>query len=380
MAGLRFLCVLLLSTMLLVSGCGGNDSKSSDSKSNAKSTSKPAASSSSTSGASADTTKSAASNAPSSATPIKETTKVSLAFGGGKTTMVYLPSVLAEYTDYYKEEGLEVEMIDMKGGAQAAQALVSGEVMFGSLAAEHTIKARAQGADLVMVSLYTRYPGLTLVVDSRLKDKVKTVTDLKGMKVGVSSPGSGTHKMVLSLMEKFGMQPSDIEFLGVGTSGAQAAMESDKIQAAVTTDPWITEMVTSGKVYVLWDLRTKKDTESLYGSDYPHVGLVTRREVLEKNPELVARVVRAVVRASKFIAANSPEAISAKIPAEIKGPNDPLYVASLKATKDAFTPDGLTTEKSLKVVIDSLKKDKVIPDNADIKPEMVFDGKFASQS
>jgi NitT/TauT family transport system substrate-binding protein len=312
------------------------------------------------------------------ATP-KEKIKVNVAVGG-KSSIIYLPPAYAEYNGYFEAEGIEFKVEDVKGGAQAAQALVSGQVDIASMAVEHAVKSKAQGVDLVMLVLYTRYPAITLVVDSKLKEKVKTVADLKGMKVGVTSIGSATHKAMLSLMEKFGLKTTDIEIVGVGTSGAPAAIQSGKVQAVFGLDPWVTQMINAGQAYSLWDLRTQKDTVALYGGDYPFVGLVTRREVLQKNPEMVQRVVNAVVKANKFIASNSAEIISAKLPTEIKGDDEKLYAASLKANLEAFSPDGMASEAGLKLVIDSLKAEKVIPDTMTINPSDVFDSSFLKKA
>lgn len=354
----RLIPVSLVTLALLVTACGGSATSPA---------SKP------------EPASSAAAPAAEKAPQPKETIKVSMAVGG-KSSIIYLPPAVAEYNGYFKEEGIDITVEDLKGGAQAAQALVSGQVDVASMAVEHAVKSKAQGVDLVMLVLYTRYPAITLVVDSKLKDKVKTVADLKGMKVGVTSPGSATHKAMLSLMEKHGLKPADIEIVGVGTNGMPAAIESGKVQAAFGLDPWVTQLVTAGKATVLWDLRTKKDTEELYGGDYPFVGLVTRREVLQKNPEMIERVVRAVVRGNKFLASNSPETITSKLPTEMKGEDEALYLSSLRYNMEAFSPDGLASEKGLSIVIDSLKADKVIPDNMVITPEMIFDGTLAKKT
>lgn len=314
---------------------------------------------------------------PTESTPStpKETIKVSMAVGG-KGSIIYLPPAVAEYNGFFAEQGIEVNVQDVKGGSQSAQALVSGQVDFASMAVEQAAKSKAQGVDLVMLVLYTRYPAVTLIVDSKLKDKVKTVSDLKGMKVGVTSIGSATHKSMLSLMEKFGLKSTDIEIVGVGTSDMPAAMTSGKVQAAVGLDPAVTQMLNEGKAFSLWDMRSKKDTEALYGGDYPFVGLVTRRDVIEKKPEMVQRVVNAVLKGNKFVVSNGADAVGAKIPAELKSADAKLYADSLKANLEAISPDGIASDAGLQIVINSLKAEKVIPDNMTIKPSDIFDPTF----
>ncbi|HWI65043.1 MAG TPA: ABC transporter substrate-binding protein [Symbiobacteriaceae bacterium] len=313
--------------------------------------------------------------APAAAAP-KELTKLKLGVGGTKNSMIFLVPVFAQANKFFEEEGLDVEIIEFQGGAQAAQALVSGDVDVASMATDHAVKSKVQGVDVSMVALHTRYPTVTLIVDSKLKDKVKTVKDLKGMKVGITSPGSGSHKALLSLLDKFGLKPTDVEIVGVGTSGMPAALESGKIQAAANYDPFVTQVVSSGKAFVLWDLRTKKDTFELYGGEYPFVSLVTRTESVDKKADTIQKVVRAIVKAQKFLTSNPAETITAKLPTEIKGSDEALYLAALRANLEAITPDGQASDQGLQLVINSLKADGVIPAASDVKPSAFWNGRF----
>lgn len=310
----------------------------------------------------------------------KEMMKARFAVGGAGS-IIYLPLAIAHHKGFFKEEGIDSEILDVKGGTQVIQALTSGEVDWGSAALEHTVKSQSQGVDLVMLGLYARYPSITLVVSTDLKDKVKSVQDLKGMKVGVTSLGSATHKALLSLLAKYDMKPSDVEVVGVGTADAVEAIKSNKVQAAFTLDPFTTDLIASGKAWSIWDLRTQKDTEALYGEkQMPFVGMVTRREVVEKNPEMAQRIVNAIVKANKYITTSMPEEVAAALPAELKGVSEALYVASLKGNLETFPPDAIASEAGVELVIKSLRAEKAIPENFELKPSTVFDPTFAKKA
>lgn len=317
--------------------------------------------------------------APTAPAAPAEQIKVAITMGGTRDSMLYLPPVYAKEAGFFAAEGIDAEIREEKGGAQALQAVSSGQMDFGAMAVEHAAKAHVQGADLVMLVLYWRYPTVTLVVDSKLKDQVKSVADLKGMKVGITSPGSGSHKVLLSLMNQAGMQASDVELVGTGTPGVVDAFAEGKIQAAANYDPFITKLIQEGKVVPLYDTRTQKDTVGLYGGEYPFVGLVTRRDVLRDKPEVVAKVVAAMTKAQKSLIASSPEQISAKLPADVIGADKALWVAAFKANQEALSPTGIASESGLKLVIESLKADNVIPKEANVTPAMVFDGSLASK-
>src|SRR5947207_8243784 len=123
---------------------------------------------------------------------------------GGKTTLYYLPLTICERLGYFKEQGLEVSINDFRGGAQSLQALVGGSVDVVTGAYEHTIRMQAKGQDITAVIELGRFPGI--VVALRTAIPYKSAADLKGMKIGVSAPGSSTNFFVMYMMSKAGLK------------------------------------------------------------------------------------------------------------------------------------------------------------------------------
>ena len=95
---------------------------------------------------------------------------------------------------------------------------------------------------------YGRYPGNVLVVRKSVADKIKTVADLKGKKIGVSAPGSSTHNFVAGLMERAGVIWKDASYISIGTGpSAVAAMKTGgELDALVNLDPAINALVDGG--------------------------------------------------------------------------------------------------------------------------------------
>src|SRR5690349_5081467 len=81
-----------------------------------------------------------------------EKKQVTLAVGG-KNLFYYLPLTIAERKGYFKDEGLEVQVVDFPGGAKALQAMVGGSADIVSGAYEHTINMQAKGQSIVAVVL-----------------------------------------------------------------------------------------------------------------------------------------------------------------------------------------------------------------------------------
>ncbi|MFZ5815876.1 MAG: ABC transporter substrate-binding protein [Bacillota bacterium] len=297
---------------------------------------------------------------------------------GGLGGIIYLPAAIAHHGGYFEEEGIQVTVVDTKGGADAAKALIGGSADFAAMSVEHALKAKAQGTDLVVVAGFTRLSGLSLIVDSRYAHRVRKVEDLKGMRVGVSSLGSGTHMALQALLEKVGMKPSDVEVVSVGTTTMAPAMEVGSIQAAMHFDPFAMHLVMQNKAYILFDLATEKDTLWLYGTEYPFTGLVTRREVLEQKPELVQRMVNAIMRAHRFIAESDLESIAAVLPAEYRA-NESVYMKSLEHSKPTLAPTGQLTPESLEAVVQALKRSGTLPADAQIDVASVLEMSFVKK-
>lgn len=305
-----------------------------------------------------------------------EKIKTTLA-NGGIGSLVFLPATLASHGGFFEAENLEVDHKSFEGGAAAAQVLIGGQVEFAAVAVDQVVKAQAKGQDIVMIGLFTRYPAISLIVDSKYKDQIKSIKDLQGKPVGISSKGSGSHLALIAMLEKAGMKEADVSVVAAGVSTLPAAMANGQIVAGIISDPFVTSLVQEGKAYILpgADLTRKEDTLALYGSDYPFIGLATRREVIEKEPEKVQRMVNAVVKTQRFISTQPPKEIAAKMPAEFKKPSEALYIAGLEHTRESYSPDGFLTKEGVQTVLKVLGDNKQV-DAAQVTVEKLFDLTF----
>jgi NitT/TauT family transport system substrate-binding protein len=189
---------------------------------------------------------------------------------GGKGLLYYLPLTLAERLGYFKEQGLDVTINDFAGGAQSLQALVGGSVDVVAGAYEHTIRMQAKGQDIRAVIELGRFPGIVLAVKKEKAASVKSFADLKGLKIGVTAPGSSTNFFVMYLMVKSGLKPDDAAFIRVGAGAtAVAAIKKGEIDAISNLDPVITKLQQDGDVMVLADTRTEEGNMKLFGGNNP---------------------------------------------------------------------------------------------------------------
>ena len=125
-----------------------------------------------------------------------ETAKVHLAVGG-KSSLYYLPLTVTERLGYFKDAGLDVEISDFAGGAKSLQALIGGSADVVTGAFDHTIQMQAKNQPIVALVQLGRFPGFALALRKEKAASYKGPKDLKGMKIGVTAPGSSTHFMAL---------------------------------------------------------------------------------------------------------------------------------------------------------------------------------------
>jgi NitT/TauT family transport system substrate-binding protein len=305
--------------------------------------------------------------------------KVTVAIGG-VALMVYLPTMLAKAKGFFAEEGLDVEVLDIKGGgAQAASALIGGSVDFSANAIDHAIKAKVQGKNLIAVHSHVRLPMMALVVASKYRGTIKSVADLKGRPLGVTSPGSQTHMILGYLLVKHGVKPEDVKIVGAGGNTMPLAIEKDTVHAGMLIDPFFTVFAKQNKGFVLVDLFTTKGTTEVMGGEVQGTTFLTRPDVVEKRPAVVQKMVNALVKANKVIVASSGAEMAKLLPAELAG--DPsIYAESFEHAKEAFPPDSLITRDGVARVIETMRTFGAVPADMKMAPESLYDNRFVQKA
>lgn len=277
--------------------------------------------------------------------------KVTIAIGGA-ACLCYLPTVLANQLGEFKRAGVDVEMVDFKGGSQSLTAVLGGSADVVSGYFDHCVNLASKGQELKSIVVYDRYPGFALVVSPKA-DGVKSVKDLANKKVGVSAPGSSTDYFLKFILKKNGVDPDSVGVIGVGLgASAVAAMEQGSVDAAIMLDPAVTQLGGRNKdLRILVDTRTQKDTIDVFGGEYPGGALYTKAEWIEKNPKAAQGLVDAIINTLKWIHSHTPEEIMAKMPDELVGANKELYLQALKNTLPMYSETGRMDPKGAQAVL-----------------------------
>ncbi|MFL5415293.1 MAG: ABC transporter substrate-binding protein, partial [Myxococcales bacterium] len=316
----------------------------------------------------------AAASAAPAAKP--EQSKVVIAVGG-RSLFYYLPLTLADRLGYFKDEGLEVEIPDFPGGAKALQAMMGGSADVVSGAFEHVVNMHAKGIDVQEFVLQGRYSGMVLGLSKEKASAYKSPKDLRGLKIGVTAPGSSTNFLVNSILARDGLAPDSVSIIGVGaSSGAVAAMHQKQIDGLSNLDPVISRLEKNGDLVAIIDTRTAAGMKDVYGGAYAAGCLYARSEFLRKNPNTAAALASAMVRALLWLGKASDDQVVATVPPEYYGNDREIYKIALQRNREGFSPDGRNSMEAAQHVYKVLEAFEPAVKGAKIDLSKTFDNHY----
>jgi NitT/TauT family transport system substrate-binding protein len=217
-------------------------------------------------------------------------------FSVSAASIAELPFRMAQIKGFYREEGLEVEVIFIRG-AVGMQALLGGSVDFTS-ASGSTIAAAVRGIPVKLVFIASAKPQFDMVAQ---KD-IRSMADLKGKFVGISSRGGAIDLLTQLMVQKHGLVPNkDVTILVIGgQEDTVLALRAGRIAAALLTPPRPLILAREGFNRIGYS--------GDYMPTYPSGGIgVTDDTIKSKAAELQA-FVKGSVRGLQFARQNRAEA------------------------------------------------------------------------
>jgi NitT/TauT family transport system substrate-binding protein len=274
-----------------------------------------------------------------------------------------LPSLVAYANGDFLKQGIEVTDFVTGSGGMLRTAMIAREFDFGLFAFVHVPLARLAGSPWkVLLSLHD-LEIFSLVVRSQLKDKVKTVQDVRGLKVGFSTPGAGSWYMGQLYLKKSGLDPDkDVQYLSLGGDPGviYTALKTGRVDAMSAWEPTTTRVIEEGVAYPLVPIWDPNEHRKWVGEKALALMLVTREEVIARNPGVVRRVVEAHRRGLEFIRTHSSREIvslvlkNPKTAEQFEGLDQALLVKIFDRIKPGFgngclSRSGFDTEMKLAV-------------------------------
>ena len=284
------------------------------------------------------------------ATAAQAADKISIMVGGYEK-QIYLPAKLAEGLGYFKDEGLEVELLNESAGVDAENQLLAGAVQGVVGFYDHCVDLQAKGKFIKSVVQFSQAPGEVELVSAK-HPEIKSPADFKGKNLGVTGLGSSTNFLTQYLAVKAGLKLGEFTSVPVGAGQTFiAAMQQDAIQAGMTTEPTISRLLKTGEAKVLIDMRTMAGTKAVLGGTYPAASLYMDAAWVDAHKDEVQKLANAFVKTLHFINTHSAAEIADKMPKDFYVGDKEGYVKALENGKAMFTPDGVMPEDGPKTVL-----------------------------
>ena len=260
---------------------------------------------------------------------------------GGLSKQIYLPNELTQRLGFFKEQGLDVTLIDEASGQSSEDQVLADQVQAGSGSYNHTIELQAAGKNIECVVQLNVAPGEAEIVSAKEANQIHSFADLKGKNLGVTELGSGTQALQIALLHRVGLKPSDAHFVPVGAGDTFiAALQQGKIDAGMTTEPTISRVLSMGIGKVLVDLRTPQSTAAALGGSYPFICVFMKNDFVNSHRDIVQKLVNAYVKTLKWMQSHTAEQIADKMPPDYYAGDKTLYVTALQNQMAIFSPDG----------------------------------------
>ena len=274
--------------------------------------------------------------------------KVTIALAA-KTSLFHLPLVLADQLGVFKNEGLQIDWLECESGLQAVQMALNGQADVVSGAFEHTLDLQARGLNYRAFVLQGRAPQMSVGLATRKALAIKSLADLKSLKMGISSLGSGTHWLAQQWLLKSKLAAENVHFIELGSTTGQLveAVRGGSVDALCHIDPVMHYLEQKNDLRILADTRTLVSSQRMFGGPMLSACLFGKGEFLLKRPDVALTLTRGVVRALQWLKTAGPSDILKMVPSYNWMGDRAIYLGALENVRDTYSLDGMFSKESL---------------------------------
>jgi NitT/TauT family transport system substrate-binding protein len=258
-----------------------------------------------------------------------------------KVTTATLPLFVGMHMKFFEEVGLKIEPSYFLGGGDTIRAITTRSADITHNAAPGaTLIAISKGEPIKIVAGNTGPAGTLWVVPA--DSPIKSVKDLKGKKVGFSTPGSVTHVAIQQILKKEGLE-KDVQLVRAGGPGDNwAAIKNKVIDAGWHVSPGVYTLIAKNEARILFHT-------AQYVKEYQETVIIATEEMIKRDPEIIRNYLKARAKAINFLWEN-PEKAIAIWAEEVKLSPDVLRLA-LKDTPRNYWDTGAPKPENLRAAI-----------------------------
>ena len=266
---------------------------------------------------------------------------------GARHSLYHLPVLLAERLGFFRQQGLQVQLVAHESGQAALQSVLKGQADVLAGAFEHVFELQRQGQFFQAFVQMANTPMLSLGV-STVRVAPRSWQDMKSARIGVSALDCATHWMAGLWLLRNGLQMQDVQFVEVGTSAsALGALWEGQIDALCNPDPVMHWLEQRGEVRLIAEARTASGAQQLAAGPLPGGCLMARDEFLQRHPQVAMALTEAVVQALRWLHTAGPTDLFKTVPVAPWITDRAVYLAAFSKLRDAYARDGLVQEDAV---------------------------------
>jgi NitT/TauT family transport system substrate-binding protein len=248
-------------------------------------------------------------------------------------SMTWLPIKVAVDKGFFYEEGLEPQLVQMRGNV-ATPALASQNIDF-SMNLSPVLNGAIQGLGLKLVAVLNTRPLFSLVV----RPEIKTAADLKGKVFAVNAFGNTQAILTEKHLHHLGLKKGEYKLIAVGGTAARVAvMEKNLAQGSLMPPPANVIMEHQG-------YRLMGNTAEIIS--HPIAGLGTHEEKIRNQSDLVKKAIRASLKGLRFVRTNRDETV--KVITEWARLNEKDAGRVYDLSEVGFSKDGYASDEDLSI-------------------------------
>ena len=272
--------------------------------------------------------------------------------------------LIAQKEGYFKEEGINVELLSIRGEI-AIRTTLAGEVDFFTNAGS-ALAAAVRGVPVRLVTVFQDKPGWDLIAEP----DIKSIAQLRGKTIGVMSPEGSLAVVAREILRKNGLDPNkDVNLVTMGGDEVRfPALQTKSIQATLFN--------------TAMSLKAQKDGYRKLGtaSEYANLvegGLATSADKIKGQPDKIFRFVRGALKGLSYYVSKREPAIKYMMDG-LRMKDRDLVSAIYDVQSKLVLKDGFSDDKTLQTMIDDMKRTTKV--QRDIKVADVFDLSFVKKA
>ena len=279
------------------------------------------------------------------------------------SSLAFMVPFVAKDRGFYLKHGMDVELIQMRPNISVA-ALLSGEIQYIELIGS-AIRSAARGLPIRAISTGIKAPFFSIIG----QNKFKSIKDLKGAVIGLTSIGGTNHISTRITLSKLGFDPDkDVKFLAIGDEKVMFdAFKAGRADVVVLAPPFSVQLKREGFPIL---------AQTAQYVVIPFSGIGTTTDRIQNHRAQIKRVLKAEIEAMRFIqgnAAGTTDIIRKRFHMDEK-----LARESYDIVVESFSRDGRVPLDGVDILLQIEKDQKLIP--ATVTPQMVVDATLVEEA